>query len=113
MWVLLSTIAVVGLFTYSGSRNGVWGSATIGLIGGFIAASVFYFTGTGFHWQTVGKWIVVSTLLGLLMEFADFILRLLRKKGIRNKNDQRHLHQEKSSSYPGVSYYEKVKDREK
>jgi hypothetical protein len=45
------------------------------LIGGLIAAGVYHFTGSGFRWSTVGKWLVVSALVGFAVELFWRITR--------------------------------------
>src|SRR4029453_6005237 len=75
MWVILSIVAVVGLICFWRGPNAVWGGTTMGLIGGFIAAGVYYFAGNSFNWSTVGKWIVISSVGGFALELIWRIKR--------------------------------------
>ena len=50
--------------------NAVGGGLTFGFFGGLIAATTYSIAGNGFHWSTVGKWVVVSTLFGLAIEIV-------------------------------------------
>lgn len=74
MWIALAIIVLIGLICFRGSRNAVWGSATIGLIGGLIAAAII-----GFAWTIVGKWIISAALIGIAVE-------LLGRFSHRNSN---------------------------
>jgi hypothetical protein len=73
MWTILSIIAVVSLVFFWRGPNAVWGMVTIGLIGGLVAATIYFFKGAGFHWLTVGKWIVVCALIGLVAELMGLL----------------------------------------
>jgi hypothetical protein len=75
IWTVLSLVAAVGLILFWRGPNAIWGATTFGLIGGLIAASVYRFTGKGFHWSTVGKWLVVSALVGFATELFWRITR--------------------------------------
>jgi hypothetical protein len=69
---------VIGLLAFWGrGQNPVWGGATIAFILGLITAAIYYFSGAGFHWSIVGKWVVVAVDLALLQE----LIRALIKRG--------------------------------
>ena len=86
MWLYLSIIACVALIIYWRGPNPVWGSATIGAIGGIISASVYYFKGFGFRWEIVGKWIVVSVLIAITEEgIWKIVERIVEKIIKKNK----------------------------
>ena len=70
MWIALSIVAGIALVFYFNRRSAVWGGLTLGAIGGVIAALI-----TGFSWATVGKWAVIGTLIGVLMEFPQIFRR--------------------------------------
>ena len=77
MWTILTIIAVVGLLLFWGDKqNPVRGSLTLGLIGGLIAAGVYFFLGYDFLWSTVGKWVVVIVAISSAQE----VFRWVRKR---------------------------------
>jgi hypothetical protein len=81
MWIILSCIAALGLIIFwGGGPNPVWGSATIGLICGLIATTVYYFLGDGFRWSIVGKWVVVFVDLALIEEIIRGLFKRKRRK---------------------------------
>lgn len=73
-WIILSVIAGIGLlasFRKSDNASGqsvVWGGATLGLISGLIAAAFYAFTGHGFEWLTIWKWVVVAVLASMCLD---------------------------------------------
>ena len=80
MWTVLTIIAAVGLLLFGGDKqNPVRGSLTLGLIGGLIAAGVYFFLGYDFLWSTVGKWVVVIVVIASAQE----VFRWVRKRMLR------------------------------
>ena len=77
MWTILSILALGSLILFWRGRNAVWGGLAFGVVGGVVAATVYFLRGMGFLWPTIGKWIVISTLVGLMTE----LLGKLAKKG--------------------------------
>lgn len=77
MWVLLSAVAGIGLVLFWKGPNAVWGAITIGIVGGLVAAVI-----TGFQWATVGKWIIVCVLVGIVVEL---VWRLFGNKNFKRK----------------------------
>lgn len=69
IWGILSAVVGVALVAYWGSRNAVWGTATLGALVGLIIAVVQ----SGFDWATVGKGFVVGALVGLAFEWLGRI----------------------------------------
>jgi hypothetical protein len=80
-WTVLSAIAVVGLLIFWRGPNAVWGGIGLGMIGGFIVATVLFFTGSAFRWPLVGKWVVICSLFGLSLEVLGKILEHSDKAG--------------------------------
>ena len=80
-WQILTAISVAGLAIFWRGPNAVWGGATIGLLFGLIAGGIYSFTGNGFHWSTVGKWIVICAPIGFVIELAA---RLFKKNSDSN-----------------------------
>lgn len=72
---ILAVVALGGLTIYWRGRNAVWGGMTIGAPLEIIAAALYYFLGAGFHWQIIGKWIVVCTIIGFTIELLFRIFR--------------------------------------
>ena len=68
MWTNLAILAVVSLVCFWKGPNAVGAGAMIGLIGGIIADAVSFLIGNGFHAAIVGKWFVVATLVGTIIE---------------------------------------------
>lgn len=68
MWTILSIIAVICLVIFWQGKNAVWGAMTGGVFIGFIVTIISYFLGNGFHWSTVGKGLVIGTILGSATE---------------------------------------------
>jgi hypothetical protein len=64
IWWILTAGAVVALLLYRGSRNAVWGTATLGALVGVVVAVI-----SGFEWSIVGKAVVVGTFAGLAFEW--------------------------------------------
>ena len=73
IWQILLGVTALVLLLHWGSRNAVWGAATLGLIIGVLVA-VF---SSGFDWWIVGKTVVVATPIGVVLEWAP---RLMNKK---------------------------------
>jgi hypothetical protein len=70
MWTTLSIIAIIGLVLFWRGMNPVWGSLTLGFIGGLIAATVYFFMDRVFLWSIVGKWCVVCVVIAFAGELA-------------------------------------------
>lgn len=68
MWTILSTVAVIALASFWRGPNSGWGAIVFGIVRGSVAATVVFIRNAGFHWSIVGKWIVVSVLIGLVLE---------------------------------------------
>lgn len=83
VWPILSAIAVVTLLVFRRGPNAVWGGIGLGIIGGFLTATVLFFARAGFHWSLVEKWVVICTLFGVAMELLGKILE-------RDKNHDSH-----------------------
>jgi hypothetical protein len=80
MWTVLTIIAVVGLLLFWGDKqNPVRGSLTLGLLGGLIAAGVYFFLGYDFLWSTVGKWIVVIVVITVAQEAFRWVSKRARR----------------------------------
>lgn len=80
MWITLSIVAVVALVLYWRGPNAVWGLFTIGLIGGLVAATIYFLKGDGFHWFIVRKWVVLCVLLGFVIEIIGILPGMKAKK---------------------------------
>ena len=80
MWTTLSVLAAIAMFLFWRGPNAVGGGLTIGFVGGIITASVSFFRGTGFHWSTVGHWVVVCILAGFAMELIGRLIDRIDKK---------------------------------
>jgi hypothetical protein len=79
-WIVASIVAVAALLFSFRGRNAVWGGLTLGLIGGVIAAIIYYARGKGFLWITVGKWVVVCVLLGVAAEALGALADRAKKR---------------------------------
>ncbi len=66
LWWILCGVAIVTLLLHWGSRNAVWGAATLGLVIGVVVA-VF---GDGFDWWTVAKSVVIAVAVGTVIEWG-------------------------------------------
>lgn len=77
IWQILLGVAIVILLLHSGSKNAVWGTATLGVIVGLIVA----FFGDGFEWWTVGKSFVIATFIGATLEW---IPKIFQRKSEKN-----------------------------
>ena len=80
VWIILGIISIFLLFFYYNIKNAIWGGFTIGLILGLIVAIFLYFQGGGFDWYLIGKYTIVSTLIGFGAELLGKISDLLKKK---------------------------------
>jgi hypothetical protein len=77
MWMVLTIIAAIGLLLFGRDKqNPVRGSLTLGILGGLLAAGVYFFLGYDFLWSTVGKWIVVVVAISSAQE----VFRWVRKR---------------------------------
>ena len=79
IWWILTAAAVVILLVYRGSKNAVWGTATIGAVVGIVIAIIR----PGFSWSTVGKAFVIATFIGFAFEWLP---RLVSKGGNRARS---------------------------
>ena len=70
VWWILSAIAIVALAVHWRGQNAVWGTATLGALVGVVIA-IFQ---PGFAWSTVGKAVVVATLIGLAFEWLPRLI---------------------------------------
>jgi hypothetical protein len=70
IWWILLAVAVLILLVHCGSRNAVWGAATLGVLIGMVIA-IFR---PGFDWWIVGKSLVISTLIGLAIEWLPRLM---------------------------------------
>lgn len=70
VWPILLGITVLLLLLNWGSRNAVWGAATLGLIIGVVIALF----SSGFDWWIVGKSVVVATLIGVVLEWVPRLM---------------------------------------
>jgi hypothetical protein len=61
-------VAGLSLLVFWRGPNAVWGGVTVGFVGGLIVASIVSVSGHGFSWTTVGKGVVVGSLLGVGFE---------------------------------------------
>jgi hypothetical protein len=69
VWTILSIIAVAALILFwGGGQDPVWGSLTLELIGGLIAAGVYAYIGYRFLWAVVGKWCVAVVVVAFAQE---------------------------------------------
>lgn len=73
IWWILLALAALALVAHWGTRNAVWGTATMGVLIGIVVAVVQ----PGFEWWTVGKALVIATLVGLAIEWLP---RLAKKR---------------------------------
>ncbi len=78
MWIILTLVACVLLIAFWRGPNAVWGAITFGVLGGVIAATVYYFLGHGFQWTVVWKWVVTFVLVGGFFEIIPRILKRLK-----------------------------------
>ena len=69
-WILYAAAAVV-LMNHWGSKNAVWGTATLGALIGLIGAIVR----PGFDWGMIGKAFVIGSLIGLVFEWLPRLIR--------------------------------------
>ncbi|QNP40202.1 hypothetical protein [Lysobacter solisilvae (ex Woo and Kim 2020)] len=65
IWWILLIVSAIALLAHWGSRNAVWGTATMGTIIGVVIA-IFR---PGFDWWIVGKALVIATLIGVAIEW--------------------------------------------
>jgi hypothetical protein len=80
MWTVLTIIAVVGLLFFgSDKQNPVRGSLTLGLVGGLLAAGVYFFLGYDFLWSIVGKWVVVLVVITSALEAFRWVRKRMRR----------------------------------
>lgn len=77
--VELSAAAAVVLVAYWGSRNAVWGTATLGALIGLVIEIIRL----GSDWTIIGKALVIGTFIGLAFEGLPRILLLRRTGGGR------------------------------
>jgi hypothetical protein len=71
IWGALVAIAALGLLVHSGSKNAVWGTATLGALIGVVVATFR----PGFDWWLVGKFVAISTFIGLALEWLPRLLK--------------------------------------
>ncbi len=69
VWWVLYAVAVLLLLLHWGSRNAVWGTATLG----FLTGAVVAFFRDGFDWWTVAKITTIVTLVGVVIEWVPRI----------------------------------------
>lgn len=73
IWGLLLIAAMVVLSAYwRKGPNAVWGTATISAVIG-VGVAIYQ---PGFDWWTVGKAVVVGTIIGLAFELLPLVPRL-------------------------------------
>ena len=75
IWWVLSITAGVALWVHRSGPNAVWGTASFGIIIGFVIAVVQ----PGFEWTLIGKAIVIGTLAGLMFQWLPRITNRLAK----------------------------------
>lgn len=87
MWMVLSVIAIISLFVFfARGPNAVWGSATIGLIIGVVVATIR----NGFEWTTIGKGVVIGTVVGLIAEIPH-ILKSTKFYSVKKIDDESQI----------------------
>ena len=80
MWTVLVVIAAISMLVFWRGPNAVWGGITFGAIGGFIVAVISALSGSGFHWTTIGKGMIIGILVGLVFELPSKLSYLMKKK---------------------------------
>lgn len=80
IWTIIGIISIILLAFYFKSKNAVWGGFSIGIILGLIATLIMYISGYGFDLSILGKFIVVSVLIGFGAELFGKISNLLKHK---------------------------------
>ena len=70
LWWPLYAVAIVTLLLHSGSRNAVWGAATLGFLIGVVIALF----GDGFDWWTVAKTVAIAAMVGTAIEWVQRLL---------------------------------------
>jgi hypothetical protein len=81
LWTILSVVAAVALLVFWRGPNAVWGGIGLGIIGGFVTATVLFLTRAAFHWTLVEKWVVICTLFGVALELLGKILERDKSHG--------------------------------
>lgn len=76
VWGIASVVTILALLVYGRKGpNAVWGTATIGAVIG-VGVATFQ---PGFDWWTVGKAVIIGTLIGVFFEMVPLIPRLWSK----------------------------------
>lgn len=70
VWPILFVLCVLILALHWRRRNAVWGAATLGLVIGVVVAVIQ----PGFDWWTVGKAVVIATVIGAILEWAPRLI---------------------------------------
>jgi hypothetical protein len=71
VWIALSVFPTFTLLAFRRKQNVVLEMAAMCALAGTLVAGVSMFVGQGFHWQTIGKWAVVGTLIGAAIEIVS------------------------------------------
>jgi len=98
LWILVVP-ALILLLLHWGSKNAVWGTATLGFIIGIIIA----FFRAGFQWQTVIHTAAIAVYLGTIVEWLPRLASKRRIKGNdsidRHKTDKIEPHISEASEF--------------
>lgn len=81
-WTTLYVAAALMLLLHWGSRNAVWGAATLGFLIGVVVA-LFR---DGFDWWLVAKFAAIAVLVGTIIEWVP---RLLNRMQQSSRTDAR------------------------
>ena len=70
IWNILTTIAILSLFIEfrMGRKAAAWGALIVGVLIGMVWVMIFVFIGEGWQWRFLLHGIVISVLLGVIIQ---------------------------------------------
>lgn len=75
IWIILGIVTLILLAVYRKKRNAVWGGLTIGIIVGLVVALF-----SEFDWYTIGKGVILGTMIGFAAELLGKISDRMRNR---------------------------------